>query len=105
MFLDEIFSFRVDPDAMFDQFTERHETGSLGHLDSDLLALLASAADEIDQADRARRYEEANRIVADRALMVPFVHVNAALVYSRQVTGYRPSPIFWEGLFDVRLTQ
>ena len=104
MFLDEIFSFRVDPDAMFDQFTQRHETGSLGRLDADLFALLDSAAHEIDQADRASRYEEANRIVAERALMVPFVHVKAALVYSGKVTGYRPSPIFWEGLFDVRLS-
>jgi peptide/nickel transport system substrate-binding protein len=103
MFLDELFAFRVDPDAMFDQFIRRYETGSFGPLDAELRAVLDDAADEIDQAERARRYEQANRIVADRALMVPFVHVKAALVYSRKVAGYQPGPVFWEGLFDVRL--
>ena len=88
---------------MFDQFTAHHENATLGRLDMDLLAVLAAGAQEVDQASRASLYEEANRIVAERALMVPFVHAKTALVYSRRVTGYRPSPIFWEELFNVRL--
>ncbi|MDQ4130787.1 MAG: ABC transporter substrate-binding protein [Actinomycetota bacterium] len=103
MFLDELFAFRVDPDALFDQFARRYETGTFGPLDADLRAVLDAAADEIDQAERARQYEQANRIVADRVLLVPFVHAQAALAYSREVVGYQPGPIFWEGLFDVRL--
>ena len=41
--------------------------------------------------------------MADRALMVPFLLVKAALVYTRKVPGYRASPISHEGFFDVRL--
>lgn len=103
MFLDELFAFRVDPDALFDQFVQRYETGSFGPLDADLRAVLETAADEIEQAARAPLYEEANRIVAEQALIVPLVHVKLALVHSREVRGYRPGPLVWEGLFDVRL--
>ena len=103
LFLNEIFSFQLDPDALFDQFMAARRSGSLGPVDSDLVTVLDGAAREIDRAARAPLYEEANRIVADQALVVPFVHVKAELVYSQKVSGYRPSPIFWEGLFDVRL--
>ncbi len=103
LFLNELFSFQVDPDALFDQFIAPRQSGSLGPVDAGLLAVLDGAAREIDQAERGPLYQQANRIVAEQALVVPFVHVKAELVYSQKVSGYRPSPIFWEGLFDVRL--
>ena len=103
LFLNEIFSFQVDPDALFDQFIAPRQSGSLGPVDAGLVTVLDGAAREIDRSDRAPLYQQANRIVADQALVVPFVHVKAELVYSQKVSGYRPSPIFWEGLFDVRL--
>ncbi len=104
MFLNEIVAFRMDPDAVFDQFTQQYETGAMRAPDGELLALLDSAAREIDQGHRAPLYEDANRMVAERVLMVPFVHVKPAIVYSPKIRGYGPSPIVWEGLFDVRLT-
>ena len=104
MFLGEVVGFRVDPDVLFDQVMRFYDIGAMGPPDAELVAVLEAAADEIDQARRAEVYQQANRMVAERLPLLPFVHVKLSLVHSARLSGYRPSPIFWEGLFAVRLT-
>ncbi len=104
MFLGEVVGFRVDPDVLFGQLMRFYDIGAMGAPDAELLGVLDAAADEIDQARRAELYQQANRTVAERLPVLPFVHVKLSLVHSPRVTSYRPSPIFWEGLFALRLT-
>ena len=102
MFLGDIYAFRVDPDALFDGLAASYDA-ALGAIDAELRTILDQAADAIDQRARTPLYQQANRMVMQDLPVVPFVHVKPAIVFSPKVSGYRPSPIFWEGLFDVRI--
>lgn len=65
--------------------------------------LLLKAQIVSDQSERAKLYEEAQKLIHEDAPMVPLVHTTPALGASKTVKGYKPHPKGSESLVDVSI--
>lgn len=64
----------------------------------ELQDLLSKAASVADPAERQTLYDEANKLIAEKAPMVPIAHGGSAVAYKKDVTGAHASPLGNESL-------
>ena len=91
-----------DPDNFIGTFF-RTEQGQWGFKNPKLFALLNRALAEANPAKRVQLYQQANRMIMQFLPGVPYVHTSPALAFTKNVTGYVPSPISNEPFATVRI--
>ena len=97
-------SGRPDPDGnMFNYFTIDGPNNFAGWVNEEADALLREARITLDQAERARLYQEAQAIIAEEAPLVFFHHDAILQAASTSVVGYRQWPDGAFHLEDVSL--
>ena len=85
-----------DPDDFIGVFfqTPQKQWGTTKNHELDgVMKILDQAEQETDKAKRTQLYEEANRQIMDVLPGVPYAHSKPALAFTKNVSGYVPSPV------------
>jgi peptide/nickel transport system substrate-binding protein len=81
-----------DPDD-FDGVFFRTPQNQWGFHNKAIFSILTKARDEPTLSKRIALYQQANRMLMDFLPGVPYVHTSPALAFTKNVTGYVPSPV------------
>ena len=93
-----------DPDNFLGTFfQESGEQTQFGFRKRRVTRLLDRAESEVNQARRARLYQQANRLIMSLVPGVPYVHTFPALGARRNVRNYLPSPVGTESFRDITI--
>lgn len=84
-----------DPDNFLGTFFQSPDA-QWGFENQEIFDILDEAEAETDLDARTQLYEDANRLIMDFLPGVPYVHTEPALVFTSNITGYRPSPVSLE---------
>jgi peptide/nickel transport system substrate-binding protein len=85
-----------DPDdfiGVFFQTPQKQWGTTVNHELDDVMKILDQAEQETDQGKRTELYQEANRQIMTILPGVPYAHSKPALAFTKNVSGYVPSPV------------
>lgn len=84
-----------DPDNFLGTFFQTKQP-AWGFENQEIFDCLDEGEAETEQDARAEIYQECNRLIMDFLPGVPYVHTEPALAFTKNVTGYQPSPVSLE---------
>jgi peptide/nickel transport system substrate-binding protein len=98
-----------DPDILYTLF-HSSQTGTDGNNDAlikdpELDRLLEAGRTTVDPAERARIYEDVQKLLITQAVTIPLVHPNEIFAYRSNVHGFAIDPRSYMWLYDVWIEQ